>query len=268
MDILTEDQRDNLERFMDITRTCEDLAIHCLSIANWNLEEACDVLFANPRLRMPKTLECLKKYDANIYYFALTLFECNVTFQLSLEDDSVDIILADGITRLCDDIQVDPQDIVMLVLAWHMKASTMGQFSKQELVDGFESLGVETVEQLKGKIPFMRSELEDSHKFRQIYNFAFDWSQDKGQKALPLDTALEMWKLLFAQKKWPLLDDWIQFLQEKHDKAISQDLWSHTLEFATTVDTSLSNYDPAGAWPCVMDDFVEYLTETGKVQKA
>ncbi|KAK4398759.1 DCN1-like protein [Sesamum angolense] len=156
---------------------------------------------------------------------------------------------------------------------------------------------IETVEQLKEKIPFMRSELEDSHKFRQIYNFAFDWSQDKvawlvkctnafswlkifhvnselylvsmrRQKALPLDTALEMWKLLFAQKKWPLLDDWIQFLQEKHDKAISQDLWSHTLEFAMTVDTSLSNYDPAGAWPCVMDDFVEYLTETGKVQKA
>ncbi|XP_011095740.1 DCN1-like protein 1 isoform X2 [Sesamum indicum] len=253
MDILTEDQRENLERFMDVTRTCEDLATHCLSIANWNLEEACDVLFANPRLRMPKSLERQKKYDA--------VYE---TYQ----DDSVDLILADGITRLCDNIQVDPQDIVMLVLAWHMKASTMCQFSKQELVDGFESLGIETVEQLKEKIPFMRSELEDSHKFRQIYNFAFDWCKDKGQKVLPLDTALEMWKLLFAQKKWPLLDDWFQFLQGKHNKAISQDLWSQTLEFATTVDTSLSNYDPAGAWPCVIDDFVEYMIETGKVQKA
>ncbi|KAL0363058.1 UNVERIFIED_CONTAM: DCN1-like protein 4 [Sesamum calycinum] len=193
---------------------------------------------------------CLK----NIYYFALTLFECIVTFQLSLEDDSVDIILADGITRLCDDIQVDPQDIVMLVLAWHMKASTMGQFSKQELVDGFESLGIETVEQLKEKIPFMRSELEDSHKFRQIYNFAFDWSQDKGRRLCRWIQHLRCGSCYLHKRNGHYLVIGssscrhlaVLMVQEKHDKAISQDLWSHTLEFATTVDTSLSNYDPAG----------------------
>ena len=43
----------------------------------------------------------------------------------------------------------------------------------------------------------MRSELKDDQKFREIYNFAFGWAKEKGQKSLALDTAIGMWQLLF-----------------------------------------------------------------------
>ncbi|XP_028084999.1 uncharacterized protein LOC114286123 [Camellia sinensis] len=54
----------------------------------------------------------------------------------------------------------------------------------------------------------------------------------QGQKSLALDTAIGMWQLLFEEKQWPLVDHWCQFLQARHNKAISRDTWSQLLEFA------------------------------------
>ncbi|KAK6947202.1 hypothetical protein RJ641_000675, partial [Dillenia turbinata] len=162
--------------------------------------------------------------------------------------------------------QVDPQDIVMLVVSWHMKAATMCEFSKQEFIGGLQALGVDSLEKLRERIPFMRSELKDDQKFREIYNFAFGWAKEKGQKSLALDTAIGMWQLLFAEKQWLLVDHWCQFLQARHNKAISRDTWSQLLEFTWTVDPTLSNYDAEGAWPYLIDEFVEYLNENGIIQ--
>nr|POF12080.1 hypothetical protein CFP56_08847 [Quercus suber] len=50
-------------------------------------------------------------------------------------------------------------------------------------------------------------------KLLEIYNFAFGWAKEKGQKSLALDTAIGMWQLLFAEKQWPLVENWSQFLQ-------------------------------------------------------
>ncbi|KAK3025090.1 hypothetical protein RJ639_044330, partial [Escallonia herrerae] len=183
-----------------------------------------------------------------------------------LQHPYADMILADGISLLCNDIQVDPQDIVMLAISWHMKAATMCEFSKQEFVGGLQALGIDSLEKFRERIPFIRSELKDEHKFQEIYNFAFDWAKEKGQKSLALDTAIGMWQLLFAEKEWPLVEHWCQFLQARHNKAISRDTWSQLLEFARTVDPALTNYDAEGAWPYLIDEFVEYLLENG-IQK-
>ncbi|KAG6504149.1 hypothetical protein ZIOFF_036480 [Zingiber officinale] len=179
----------------------------------------------------------------------------------------VDMIVVDGISLLCTDLQVDPQDIVMLVVSWHMKAATMCEFSRQEFIGGLQSLGIDTIEKFREKLSYMRSELRDDQRFREIYNFSFGWAKEKGQKSLALETAIGMWQLLFAEWHWPLVDHWCQFLQLKHNKAISRDTWSQLLEFAKTIDLQLSNYDEEGAWPYLIDEFVEYLTENGIVQR-
>lgn len=155
---------------------------------------------------------------------------------------------------------------LQLVVSWHMKASTMCEYSKEEFFTGLQALGIDSLEKFRERIPFMRSELKDEQKFREIYNFAFGWAKEKGQKSLALDTAIGMWQLLFAEKQWPLVDHWCQFLQARHNKAISRDTWSQLLEFARTVDPALLNYDAEGAWPYLIDEFVEYLNENGIIQ--
>ncbi|KAH0671517.1 hypothetical protein KY290_026870 [Solanum tuberosum] len=241
-------RRDKVQQFMTITGASEKVALQALKVSDWNLEGAFDVFYSQSQVKSSADTRRLEELY-NRY-----------------KDPYADMILADGISLLCNDMQVDPQDIVMLVLSWHMKAATMCEFSKQEFIGGLQSLGIDSLEKLREKLPFMRSEMKDEHKFREIYNFAFSWAKEKGQKSLALDTAIGMWQLLFAEKEWPLVEHWCQFLQARHNKAISRDTWSQLLEFARNVDPALSNYDAEGAWPYLIDEFVEYLTENSIVQ--
>lgn len=240
--------RDKLQQFMTITGASEKSALQTLKASDWHLEGAFDVFYSQPQSKSFTDSRHLEELFSRY------------------KDPYSDMILVDGITLLCNDIQVDPQDIVMLVVSWHMKAATMCEFSKQEFIGGLQGLGIDSLEKFCEKIPFMRMELKDDQKFREIYNFAFGWAKEKGQKSLALDTAIGMWQLLFAEKQWPLVDHWCQFLQARHNKAISRDTWSQLLEFARTVDPALTNYDAEGAWPYLIDEFVEYLNENGIIQ--
>ncbi|KAK6133164.1 hypothetical protein DH2020_033102 [Rehmannia glutinosa] len=276
-------QRDKVQQFMSITGASEKVAIQALKSSDWQFEGAFDIFYSHPHIKSvadTRHLEELynrykgKSFDSIFNYYC----ECKILRAVTFSDPYADMILADGITILCNDLQVDPRYCHgklylklhtehCLVVSWHMKAATMCEFSKQEFIGGLQSLGVDSLEKFRERISFMRSELKDEHKFREIYNFAFGWAKEKGQKSLALDTAIGMWQLLFAEKQWPLVDHWCQFLQARHNKAISRDTWSQLLEFARMVDPALSNYDPEGAWPYLIDEFVDYLTENGVMQK-
>ncbi|KAG5550848.1 hypothetical protein RHGRI_009328 [Rhododendron griersonianum] len=324
MSKLVRGHRDKVQQFMTITGSSEKLALQALKSCDWHLEGAFDVFYSQPQVKSYADTrlveELYKRYKGKCYNSIkkLNVFYHELVVAILAERTFcsypyVDMILADGITLLCNDLQVDPQDVVMLVLSWHMKAATMCEFSKQEFIGGLQALGIDSLEKFRDRMQFMRSELKDDQKFREIYIFAFGWAKEKGQKSLALDTAIGMWQLLFAEKQWPLVDHWCQFLQKvtdsvakhqlihscmnfdslcqrsevkpellrhrhmlalpqpqakaRHNKAISRDTWSQLLEFARMVDPTLSNYDAEGAWPYLIDEFVEYLNENGIIRK-
>ncbi|CAD6249528.1 unnamed protein product [Miscanthus lutarioriparius] len=232
---------------MAITGASEKAALQALKASDWHLEGAFDVFYSQPQIAVANTLHLEEVYNR-------------------YKEPDADMIMVEGISQLCNDLQVDPQDIVMLVISWHMKASTMCEFTRQEFIGGLQSIGVDSIEKLREKLPSLRAELKDDQKFREIYNFAFAWAREKGQKSLALETAIGMWRLLFAERNWPLIDYWCQFLQVRHNKAISRDTWAQLLEFVKTIDPQLTNYDEEDAWPYLIDEFVDYLKENGLVQ--
>nr|AAK93603.1 unknown protein [Arabidopsis thaliana] len=247
---LSRSNRDKLQQFVAITGASEKNALQALKASDWHLEAAFDVFYSQPQ---PRSSAAEVRRLEELYN--------------RYKDPYSDMILAEGISVLCNDLEVEPQDIVTLVLSWHMNAATACEFSRQEFISGLQALGVDSIGKLQEKLPFMRSELKDEQKFHEIYNFAFGWAKEKGQKSLALDTAIGMWQLLFAEREWPLVTHWCDFLQDRHNKAISKDTWAQLLEFSRMVDPVLSNYDAEGAWPYLIDEFVEYLYDKNVVEK-
>ncbi len=104
--------------------------------------------------------------------------------------------------------------------------------------------------------------------FKKVYKHVFVCAKEKGQKALPLDNAIVYWTLLFsfpgmewatATTNWIKL--WVEFLNTKWTKSVNKDMWNQTAHFfeKTMEDDTLSFWSEDGAWPGVIDQFVEYV---------
>ncbi len=89
-----------------------------------------------------------------------------------------------------------------------------------------------------------------------FYMFAFDYNKPPEMRGLPIATAKQLFPLVL-QGCFKHLDLWLKFL-EPRKQAISRDTYALLFDFALTVDDTMSNYDEDGAWPVLLDEFVEY----------
>lgn len=153
-------------------------------------------------------------------------------------------------------------DPVILVFSKHLKAEVMGIYSKAEFVNGMQALGCDSIDKLRAKLPELRSELSNLRALKETYLFVFSFSRDIGVRNLSFDTAVQLWRLLLLGK-FPTIERWIEFLNckdKKHD--IAKDTWNMIYEFLQLIETEgVAAYDPEGAWPVLIDEFVEFLSQ-------
>lgn len=177
------------------------------------------------------------------------------------KDKDEDYILADGVERFCMDLEVKPEEFTVLVLAWKFGAETMCEFSRTEFVQGCKSMKVDSIKGIQSKFPDLLAEVQDKHAFKDLYRWSYKFGLDtaSGQRTLPTDMAISMWKLVFSQREPPVLQRWLEFL-EKHTsiRGIPKDTWDMFLNFVEQVGDDLSSYDDTEAWPSLLDDFVEF----------
>ncbi|CAN9493034.1 unnamed protein product [Ophioblennius macclurei] len=192
---------------------------------------------------------------AAAYVKPFSVKKCLAWFQQYAGSENV--VGPEAMERFCQDMGVEPENVIMLVLAWHLEAAHMGFFTKDEWLRGMTALQCDCMEGLKGKLDQLRSELNDSAAFRNIYRYAFDFARDKHQRSLDMDTAKSMLSLLLA-RSWALFPIFQQFLEQSKYKGLNKDQWYNVLEFSRTINPDLSNYDEDGAWPVLLDEFVEW----------
>ncbi|XP_050297514.1 DCN1-like protein 5 isoform X3 [Anthonomus grandis grandis] len=184
---------------------------------------------------------------------------CLTWFKEYTTPDEPHTLGPEGMEKFCEDIGVEPENVVMLVLAYKMQARQMGFFTREEWLKGLSELQCDSIQKVQGRLDHLRCLLNDQNVFKAIYRYAYDFArQDKDQRSMDMETAKAMLQLLLG-KHWPLYSQFGQFLDQSKYKVINKDQWCNILEFSRTIYNDLSNYDVDGAWPVMLDEFVEWL---------
>ncbi|XP_050403362.1 DCN1-like protein 1 [Patella vulgata] len=244
---LKSSQKDKVRQFIAFTQTVEKTAINCLGVHDWKLDVAVDNYFSNPE-RYNSSGESRTAVDRR---------RLDVLWNKYKDPHEEDKMTVDGVMKFLEDLSLNPESRTVLILAWRFKAATQCEFTKDEFINGMLELGCDSVEKLRVKCSTMEFDIRDPVRFKDFYQFTFNYAKNPGQKGLDLEMALAYWNIVLAGR-FKFLDLWVSFLQEHHKRSIPKDTWNLLLDFCNMINDDMTNYDEEGAWPVLIDDFVEY----------
>ncbi|KYQ96857.1 hypothetical protein DLAC_04164 [Tieghemostelium lacteum] len=240
MNRLTADQKKKCQDFLNFTESTEAKAIQYLKDSNWNLETACDRYFNDPN-NIPES----KVSQGKI----VDLFN---TYKDTNEEK-----IQENLERFCKDLGVQGE-LLEFGLLWKFKVKVMGEITKEEFINACNQLKVDGLAKLKSEIQQIKTQLNQEQQFKEFYTFTYDLGRLENQKNVGLDMAIELWSVVMGPK-YKDLQTWFEFLKSKHNLAISKDTWALFYDFVKIANDDINKYDSDGAWPVLLDDFVDYL---------
>ncbi|ORE07542.1 DUF298-domain-containing protein, partial [Rhizopus microsporus var. microsporus] len=220
-------QIEKIKQLMEITQLSERESTQALKMANWSLQLAINSVFEQKRNVDVQKIKAIP-----------------------------DAISVDGTMTLCEDLGIEPTQLEFLLLSHQLNSERMGEFTKEGFVKGCVDLEADNIDKLKKELETtVVNNYHTDEGFRKVYHYAFLFGRQTGQKSLALEAAIELWRLLLSDR-YSLLEQWILFLQQKYNKAISRDTWNLFLDFISQINTDLQNYNPEEAWPILIDEVI------------
>ncbi|CAM9484942.1 unnamed protein product [Heterosigma akashiwo] len=176
----------------------------------------------------------------------------------------------EGISRLGEDIGIDPAaDVRILVFLWKIGANeNPGQVQREEFSNGLTELGVDTIEGIRSLLPQLDPNFMEHSTFREFYKFVFQFSREGTKRTIEKDIIAALLPMV-VENRSPHLAKFVEFLEQLPENTrVTLDQWNSFLEFSQQVPLSLEGFDADGAWPTLLDEYVEgYKVSRAKSKK-
>ena len=172
-----------------------------------------------------------------------------------LTDPDGDEINVGGTLEWCKDLGVDPEDVVLLPIAYELKSPSVGSFPRKFWIDGWKSLGCDSISSMQTALPKLRDKLaNDPTYFTSVYNYTFEFAKTGAQRSIAVDDAIAFWGLLIphgltgtalahtssveeddsddesmdTEEGWKpeFTGWWFDFLTTRGGKGVSKDTWT------------------------------------------
>ncbi|KAF5530291.1 Defective in cullin neddylation 1 [Fusarium mexicanum] len=262
-----------IAQFVALTGQSERQATRYLKNAGFKLNEAVDTHSSTVRPAKKMGWKSFKKrITTGVPILSSSKEAGKDTLDSSDEKDKLE--LDSTMSYLTEKLRVNIENAELLVALELLQAPSVGVITRKGYVDGWKVTGAGTTHQEHAAhLRILTKSLSsDPTLFKKVYRHTFVAGRDGDQKALNLETALVYWDILFAppgmewktpNRNW--LELWKSFLDAKWTRSVNKDMWNMTLEFAlkSLSDESLSFWNEDGAWPSVIDDFVDWCREQG-----
>mmetsp|Transcript_36097 Transcript_36097/g.81916 ORF Transcript_36097/g.81916 Transcript_36097/m.81916 type:complete len:223 (-) Transcript_36097:303-971(-) len=179
----------------------------------------------------------------------------------------VDEVSPEGVERLCQALELDPSDVLVLVFAWKLEAKRMGYFSHEEWSNGTLSFSsASSYAELRDRLgAITASTRRDASALRSLHSYTHKFCRvDDRARTIDASSALIMLKLLHETSHPAHVASISAFIEENatvQKRGVSHDEWMMILQFCREVESDCSNYQDDGAWPVLLDDYVEWYKE-------
>jgi len=168
-----------------------------------------------------------------------------------------------GVERLCEQLELEPDSLEVLVLAWKMGATRMGFLSREEWNRGNMVFDFQSAKKLKIDLSQFRAAMNfQSQNAKLLHRFGFDFCRDEGKKILDKETAIIMLHCLMIGR-WNLIQTFTNYFKNSSYRGMNRDQWNNVFEFAKVYGSfeDAAAYDPNGAWPVMIDEFVQFVID-------
>lgn len=170
-----------------------------------------------------------------------------------------------------NDLGLELDNIGVLVVSEIVQSPSIGELERKGFTSGWTPLNATTIASQRSSCKSLSKQItqpDGRDRFRRVYKHTFQLALPTNTRTVPLEDAVEYWKLLFGTQgvKWNTetsswLDWWLEYLPAHWKKAVNKDMWNQTLAFAekSLEDESMVWWSEDSAWPGVIDEFVAWV---------
>ena len=162
-----------------------------------------------------------------------------------------------GLVDLCGALEIDPaSDVRLLALLWRLGAKQPALILREEWAEGMVAIGCDSLEKLKAFVVALEPYALEKRAFRDFFKFVFLFSREGTHRTIEKDIVAALLPIAIGDRSAHTAS-FLAFLENSSTTRVTLDQWCSLLEFSDTVAPDFEGYEEDGAWPLLLDEYVE-----------